>query len=455
MGRKLDGYVRVSRRAGREGEAFISPAVQRQKIEAWAQVAGVEVIRWWEEIDQSGATVDRPMFHEIRKRIAAGETEGLVVADRSRFARSLHDALAVIREMDRVGATFASADGFDSSTPEGRLGVHIMLSFAQYHLETIRSNWASATARAVADGVHISATPPTGYLRDGKRARLRVDPAVGPLIPEVFSQRAEGASVKALVDFLAEHGIKISRTGVQGILANPAYLGEARGPNGVTNPDAHPPLITVEQYEAAQAMRGPKAVRLGGWSSKTVLGGLIRCAGCGHRLRVMAPARRKGDRVPTYACVNLHCTARSAAYAHIVDEHVEGLIQDAALASNPYVAAVLNDDDRYLRAQQAVADARTEMTAFVTTTSALDADLFEAGRVARQERLNLARTELAALPPDMQVPKRALTFEQANLDARRLTGRRLLAAVTLRSAGHRAGVPVAERVAIRWVGQPS
>jgi hypothetical protein len=49
-----DGYIRVSRRAGREGDSFISPEVQRKKIADWAKLHEVEIVQWWEEIDQSG-----------------------------------------------------------------------------------------------------------------------------------------------------------------------------------------------------------------------------------------------------------------------------------------------------------------------------------------------------------------------------------------------------------------
>ncbi len=59
-----DGYVRVSRRGGREGESFISPEVQREKIEGWAKLHEVEIVQWWEEIDQSGAKLQRPMFQQ-------------------------------------------------------------------------------------------------------------------------------------------------------------------------------------------------------------------------------------------------------------------------------------------------------------------------------------------------------------------------------------------------------
>jgi hypothetical protein len=41
-----DGYIRVSRRAGRQGESFISPEVQRKKIADWAKHE-VEILAWW------------------------------------------------------------------------------------------------------------------------------------------------------------------------------------------------------------------------------------------------------------------------------------------------------------------------------------------------------------------------------------------------------------------------
>jgi site-specific DNA recombinase len=55
----MDGYIRVSRVAGREGESFISPEVQRAKIAGWAELQGVVIVRWWEELDQSGRRRDR------------------------------------------------------------------------------------------------------------------------------------------------------------------------------------------------------------------------------------------------------------------------------------------------------------------------------------------------------------------------------------------------------------
>ena len=83
-----DAYIRVSRRAGREGESFISPEVQRKRIEAWAKAHDVKILEWWEEIDASGAKRDRPLFQQALERCERGETGGIVVAKLDRFARS-------------------------------------------------------------------------------------------------------------------------------------------------------------------------------------------------------------------------------------------------------------------------------------------------------------------------------------------------------------------------------
>jgi hypothetical protein len=44
---RMDGYVRVSRVNGREGEGYISPRVQEEKIRQWAALQDVELGKVW------------------------------------------------------------------------------------------------------------------------------------------------------------------------------------------------------------------------------------------------------------------------------------------------------------------------------------------------------------------------------------------------------------------------
>lgn len=105
-----DGYIRVSKVAGREGESFIAPEVQRKKIHAWAELHDVEIVAWWEELDQSGKKRDRPMLQQALTRCEAGETGGIIVARLDRFARSAVDGDSARKPMcSRRVAGVASA----------------------------------------------------------------------------------------------------------------------------------------------------------------------------------------------------------------------------------------------------------------------------------------------------------------------------------------------------------
>src|SRR5829696_6318386 len=192
--KQADGYIRVSRRGGREGESFISPDVQRKKIRDWAKLHDVEILRWWEEIDQSGAKLERPQFQEALARCERGETGGIVVARLDRFARSAVDALTSIRRLTDAGARLVSVeDNFDGSTPMGRFAIGILVLIAELELERIKSNWQTAVVQAVGRGVHISARTPTGYTRDKQSRLLRDEPAAS-IVAECFRRRATGAS---------------------------------------------------------------------------------------------------------------------------------------------------------------------------------------------------------------------------------------------------------------------
>src|SRR5437867_5248524 len=190
-----DGYIRVSRRGGREGESFISPEVQRKKIAAWAKLHEVEVVAWWEEIDQSGAKLERPLFQQALERCERGESGGIIVARLDRFARSAVDALTSIRRLTDAGARLVSVeDNFDGSTPMGRFAIGILTLIAELELERIRENWDNAVSAAVKRGVHISARVPTGYKRD-EQGRLQRDEPAASAIAEVFRLRANGTAV--------------------------------------------------------------------------------------------------------------------------------------------------------------------------------------------------------------------------------------------------------------------
>jgi DNA invertase Pin-like site-specific DNA recombinase len=410
--RTADGYIRVSRTAGREGESFISPEVQRKKIEEWAKLHEVEIVQWWEELDQSGAKFERPMFQEALARCERGETGGIVVARLDRFARSAVDALGSIRRLNEAGARLVSVeDNFDGSTPMGRFAIGILTLIAELELERIKENWSAAVKSAVQRGVHVSSRPPTGYRRDEK-GRLTPEEPGALAVREMFRRRASGASWAELARYLEEQGVHPptgnphwSKVGVSGLVKNPVYLGQARS-GTIVNDNAHEPLVTRAEFDAAQSVKKSLLPqRDGSLASRAMLGGLARCAGCGHTLKITGNTDRKsGERYPIYYCTGRYasglCSARAAARASLVDLYVEQQVLRALREADGLLAQAVDASEAIETAARAVADAEHELDLFVTNPkllTLLGEQKFIDGVETRQRALDEARQTLAGL----------------------------------------------------------
>src|SRR5207237_9392648 len=89
--RRAVGVVRVSRVGERDGESFVSPSEQRERIESACTRDGLTLSDVLEEPNVSG---DAPLerHHGLRRaveRVEAGEADVIVVAYFDRLVRSL------------------------------------------------------------------------------------------------------------------------------------------------------------------------------------------------------------------------------------------------------------------------------------------------------------------------------------------------------------------------------
>ena len=147
------GYIRVSRVGGREGESFQSPTEQRKQIEGWAKLRSVEIDGWEEDIvDVSGGTLSRPGLDAILARIDAGEAEGVAVAKLDRLSRlGVADALKLVERITAAGGSIAAIDlGIDPATDFGEFGMTIMLALAHMERRRLKASWENARTNAVA-----------------------------------------------------------------------------------------------------------------------------------------------------------------------------------------------------------------------------------------------------------------------------------------------------------------
>ena len=479
----FDIYVRVSEVGNREGESFGSPAEQEAAARAWAERAGVAVGEVVTELDVSGATpvAERELGRPIRK-CEAGESAGIIVRYADRFARDIIEGARALQRIHEAGARLiATASSFDSGnlTADTRMLFNIQMSIAQAQRERNREFRLQAAQRAAANGMYLAGRPPLGYSRDEK-GRIHPHSEAKPLLREAFRRRAKGATMRALRDYLRAAGAEIetrdlrarkperqtllpfaelTEQGVRHLLQNRAYLGEATVPNGDNGKptvlaNAHPALITPEEWERAQAAGGPYHPRNGKHASRARLAGLVYCRN-GHRLKVGGGRHGRTH----YVCTTEHCDARVGIGAEELDAYVGSLIQAAVIRNEPHLIAVLEGDDRFQRALDAVEAARLELETYRATIRVSDvgAEAWKRDVATRQAALDLAREELRSIPAPKRDPYDVPTlagepFLQWLPRHEREVNAQFLDRVVVRPVGHGRRAPVAERAEVYFLG---
>jgi hypothetical protein len=354
--RILSAVIRSSRQNGRgkNGKSFLAPEDQRKLIERWcaANNAMVPEDRWHYETEgrNSGGAKNwekREGLHAALAEVLGGVTDGLIVANVKRFARTWLDGVMAIHELHTNGRLFIAVDeGIDGRDPKN-LGAKIMLDIylriAEAQLEEMTETWARVVEMQIMSG--IANYCPWGYLRCGMNGtehapdcegpahplhrHLVPDPERAPWVVRLFERRAEGASWSGLADWLNAKGVVPARGGawsfesVRNIVSGPpsrTYLGELRS-GDIVNPAAHEPIVTRDLFERANVRQATPRARSA--AAAYMLHGLVRCASCGSRLRGNTQA---GGRV--YRCKGRHSWGVCPRPARISADDLEALVNE-------------------------------------------------------------------------------------------------------------------------------
>jgi site-specific DNA recombinase len=464
---KLDGYIRVSRVAGREGDSFISPKLQREQIEAYATARGFEVDQWHEDRDVSGGTIERPALERALKRCRNGEAGGIIAAKLDRLARSLTGLSQLVQRAQAEGWTLVAVDhGLDLKTPGGALVGNILGAVAQWELEQRRQGWDQAQASAVERGVHIASRTPTGYRRREDK-RLEPDPLAAPAIRELFLRRARGEGWTALARFLDESGVRgpynnggWTPSAAAKIIGNRVYLGEARS-GAHRNASAHTPLVSPAEWEAAQGDRHVSAPRSG---EGLLLAGLVRCAGCRYLLKPDSMRERSGERLGLYRCRKRHaagvCPAPASVLARVLDPYVEAQFLAALQPDGPLAEAV-EANVAVEKALQELETAERELDAFLSDVelrTMIGEQRYRLQAQTRTQALAEAEASLAsarqrgALSGALLTPGALLeAWPELSIPDKRTLLTASVDAVFVRRTG--SNVPVDRRALVLWRGE--
>jgi site-specific DNA recombinase len=246
-----------------------SAYITSQRHKGWS-----ELPKRYDDAGMSGGSLDRRALQEVMHDLDAGLVDVVVMYKIDRLTRSLTDFVRLMEVFDRSGASFVSVtQSFDTSDSMGRLVLNILLTFAQFEREMIADRIRDKLAAMRQRGMWTGGCPPYGY--DALGGKLVVNSAEAEQVQRVFRRFIELGSFTKVCQEMKRQGMKtkvwyskkagriggniVSNGMIYNLLGNCTYIGRLKY-NGQSFPGLHEPIISVELWEAAKALRDTRSM---------------------------------------------------------------------------------------------------------------------------------------------------------------------------------------------------
>lgn len=173
----------------------------------------------------SGSNINRPEFQRMMLLAQKGEFDIIACYKVDRIGRNIIDFMNTFDELEKNNISLVSVtEGFDPSTPAGRMMMTMIAGFAEMERMNIAQRVKDNMSALAKIGRWSGGTPPTGYrsvrLPNGDKTVMYLE-----LIPE-WREKLQNIFQMAADNHTAHHISKIlnipTRT-ISGILANPVY----------------------------------------------------------------------------------------------------------------------------------------------------------------------------------------------------------------------------------------
>lgn len=173
-------YVRVSDKSQ-------DLASQMPDLERWVKAQGVPVKFYTDKF--TGKSMDRKGWNQLEADYRSGKIKTIVIWRLDRLGRTAKGLTALFEELNTLKVTLVSIrEGFDLSTPGGRLFANMLASVAQYETEVRSERQLAGIAVAKAAGKHLGRPK-------GIHTATKVTPEQAEQVKKL---KADGTSVAAI-----------------------------------------------------------------------------------------------------------------------------------------------------------------------------------------------------------------------------------------------------------------
>lgn len=267
-------YLRVS--SEQQADRELSIPAQREALQRYADECGWNIADEYVDEAKSAKTDARPAFQRM---IAAAQQpdknfEAIVVHKFDRFSRSREDHVVYKSLLKKCGVLVLSAlEPTEPNSPHGVLLEGMLEVISEWYSMNLKHETLKGMRENAIQGFHCGGRVPFGYRRVQEGAKVFYELATKQetdLIVQIFRMAADGFGGKRIAKELNIQalvpGKRWTPSTVLSILRNQVYLGrrvwnrkrsadrmQSGADDLIVTEDAHPKIIDMELWNAAQA----------------------------------------------------------------------------------------------------------------------------------------------------------------------------------------------------------
>ena len=206
------GYVRVS--TEQQANEGVSLEAQRQKIAAYCDLYGFDLVRIEVDAGASASTLKRDGLKRALDSLEAGEANALVVVKLDRLTRSVRDLDALLTNYFAERFALVSvAEQVDTTTATGRMILNVLMSVSQWERDVIGERTSAALQHKKAQGEYTGGKAPYGYRVAADGVSLVKDDAEQKVVAAVLEYCEAGLSLRKIGKRLEAEGFTTRKGG--------------------------------------------------------------------------------------------------------------------------------------------------------------------------------------------------------------------------------------------------
>lgn len=282
-------YIRVSTEEQAK-EGFSIPA-QRERLHAFCQSQGWEIVDEYIEEGYSAKDMERPQLKRLLRDVERGIFDIVLVYRLDRLTRSVLDLYTILQLLENNNVAFRSAtEVYDTTTAIGRLFITLVAALAQWERENLAERTKYVMEQMALDGIRPGGPAPYGY--KSINGQLVVDPKQARVVRNIFQWYSQGKGLPTIQKLLLEKNVK-SPSGneewnqeyIRYMLSNPAYTGFVRWEGKPAGVGKYEAIIDQSLYNRVQEIKEQKSIESPSEiKGKYPLSGTLICGHCGAKM---------------------------------------------------------------------------------------------------------------------------------------------------------------------------